>query len=91
MDLEDKLVCNVGVLPKGFSQMTVQTKCQVNKTNYKAVSAIYGEDCADWVGKEVQIKRVMANNPKTGEEVPSIKFVAVGGASTEEAADFIAK
>ena len=89
MDSEDKLTCNVGILPKGFKEMTEKKKFRVNKTNYKAVASLYGEDCDNWVGKEVQIKKVMANNPSTGQEVPSIKLVAVGGAPLGDVEDLI--
>ena len=91
MDADDKLVGLVGIIPQGFSQMTEQKKFQVNKTNYKAVAALYGEDCADWVGKEMQVNKIMANNPSTGVEGPTIKLVAFGGTDAKDVSDFINK
>ena len=91
MDADDKLIATVGIIPKGFAQMTEQKKCQINKTNYKAVAKLYGEDCDKWVGKEVQIKVGTANNPNTGEPGPSILLVAVGGDSTADVEEFLGK
>jgi hypothetical protein len=91
MDLEDKLYCNVGIIPKGFKEMTQKKKFQINKTNYKTIALLYGADCAEWVGKEVQIYEGTANNPSTGEPVPSIKLKAVGGADPEDVNNFINK
>jgi hypothetical protein len=81
MDSDDKLVCTVG--------MTEKKKFQVNKTNYKAVALLYGEDCDKWVGKEVQIYEGVANNPSTGQEGPSIKLKAVGGADPKDVNELI--
>jgi hypothetical protein len=91
MDADDKLVGLVGIIPQGFSQMTEQKKFQVNKTNYKATAAVHGEDCAEWVGKEMQVREVVANNPSTGMEGPTIKLVAVGGVEGQDVNDFLNK
>lgn len=89
MDSDDKLVCTVGIIPAGFKEMTEKKKFQVNKTNYKAVALLYGEDCDKWVGKEVQIYEGVANNPSTGQEGPSIKLKAVGGADPNDVNELI--
>ena len=91
MDADDKLIGTVGIIPKGFKDMTEKKKCQINKTNYNAVSKLYGKDCADWVGKEVQIHEGVANNPQTGQPGPSIVFVAVGGGDFSDVSDFLDK
>jgi hypothetical protein len=84
MDADDKLICNVGIIPKGFKEMTERKKFQVNKTNYKATAAIFGPDCDHWVGKEMQVYEGVANNPSNGQEVPTIKLKQVGGVDPEE-------
>ncbi len=91
MDADDKLTGNVGIIPKGFKEMAEKKKFSVNKTNYNAVALLFGEYCAGWVGKEVQIKVGTANNPKTGKEGPSIKLVAVGGSDPQDVNDFLTK
>ena len=89
MDAEDKLMGTVGIIPVGFKEMTDKKKFQINKTNFKAISALYGTNTDNWKGKEMQIHIGSANNPQTGEEVPSIKLKAVGGDNPQDVSDFI--
>lgn len=89
MDADDKLTGTVGIIPKGFKEMSERKKFQINKTNYKATAELYGKDCENWVGKEMQIYAGTANNPSTGEEVPSIKLKSVGGDNPADVQDFI--
>lgn len=91
MDAEDKLMCNVGIIPSGFKEMTEKKKFQINKTNFKAIAALFGSNTDNWKGKEMQIHVGTANNPQTGEEAPSIKLKAVGGENPEDVEKFIAK
>lgn len=91
MDIDENLTVTVGIIPKGFSQMTEQKKFQINKTNFKAISALFGTNSDKWVGKEMQIHVGTANNPKTGEDVPAIKLKAVGGENPADVDDFLNK
>ncbi len=88
MDLDDNLVGTVGIIPMGFKEMTEQKKFQINKTNFKAISKLFGTNTDNWKGKEVQIHIGTANNPNNGEEVASIKVKAVGGADPEDVEEF---
>lgn len=83
-DDEGNWIFMVGVRPNGFKEMTAQKKFQLNKTNFKSVSALYGTNSDEWVGKEMQIKQGVANNPNSGEEVPALRLVPVGGADDED-------
>ena len=91
LNSDDELVATVGIIPSGFAQMTEQKKFQINKTNFKAIAALYGTNSDNWVKKEMQIHIGTANNPKTGEDGPSIKLVAVGGNEAEDVQSFINK
>ena len=88
-DAENHLVATVGIMPKGFSQMTEQKKFQINKTNFKAISALYGTNSDNWKGKEMEVHIGTANNPQTGTEGPSIKLKAVGGDNPSDVEEFI--
>lgn len=47
-------------------------KFSVNKTNRKNIQAYLGSDTLKWVGKELMVNVVKANNPKTGTLVDSV-------------------
>ena len=91
MDSDENLVGLVGIIPVGFKDMTDRKKFQINKTNFKAIATLYGTNSDNWKGKEMQVHIGAANNPKTGEDVPSIKLKAVGGENPQDVVDFINK
>lgn len=51
-----------------------EPKFPLNKTNIKKLVDLFGEKHRDIVGKQVKLIVVLANNPKGGGEVPSIRI-----------------
>lgn len=47
-------------------------KFNLNKTNYKAVSALHGTNSDAWVGKAMKVTKTKARNPQLGTMVDSI-------------------
>lgn len=69
--------------PKVIFDVTVGTdvktfKFQMNRTNYRETSKLYGVNTDAWVGKTMEVIRTSNRNPRTGERVPSIELVAPG-------------
>jgi len=52
--------------------VTENKKFDLNKTNFKAISAAYGSNSDAWVGKEMKVNKVKVRNPSTGTLVDSI-------------------
>ena len=44
----------------------------LNKTNFKAMKALYGDDSDVWVGKAMKVCKIKARNPQLGTMVDSI-------------------
>lgn len=74
-DKDKNWVFLVGVIPQGDKEIAVQKKFQLNRTNFKKVSKIYGTNSDKWVGKEMKIKFVEVTNPRTGEEQEGIRLI----------------
>jgi len=46
----------------------------LNKTNLDKLIKIFGDETDEWIGKTVKLYKVIVNNPKTMEEVESIRI-----------------
>lgn len=44
-----------------------QKRFTINKTNFKFLSANFGFESKNWIGKEAQVNIVKVNNPSTGQ------------------------
>jgi hypothetical protein len=78
-DKDGNWIFVVGIVPDGQRDMTVQKKFQLNKKNFTAVSAIYGTNSDKWVGKEMKVRVVRVENPRTGDMTDSVRLIAPGG------------
>ena len=86
-DKDGNWIFLVGVIPMGQSGIVEQKKFQLNKRNFDATAKLYGTNSDNWVHKEMKIKVVTVENPRTGEEVQGIRFVnpaAAGEAEVDE-------
>jgi len=45
----------------------------LNKTNVKAQVDLFGDDTDKWIGEEVKLIVILANNPQTGKETPTVR------------------
>ena len=72
---KNQLVFMVGIVRDG--EVIKQKKFQVNITNNKAISALYGYETKDWEGKEMKVVIVKRQNPK-GELVDGVALVPPG-------------
>ncbi len=69
----ERYTFNVAVLR---DDVQIDTKeFTLNKTNFKAVSELYGTNSDNWVGKEMEIGLIKARNPQTGAPVDSIMLM----------------
>ena len=79
-DKEDPLKRNwtflVGVVRDGM--VAVQKKFQLNRSNFKAVSSLYGTNSDKWVMKEMTVNVVKRQNPRTGEMTKGIALSPPG-------------
>ena len=68
--------------PKGEKK-----KFSLNKRNFEAIRKIYGSNSDKWVGKEMAVRIIDVENPKTGELVRAVRLIAPGSveAGIEEA------
>lgn len=73
----DQWVFVVGVIPKGRDVITVQKKFSLNKSNFTAITEIYGSNSDKWVGKEMRVSIIQTNNP-SGQLVPAIRLTGPG-------------
>lgn len=62
-------------------------KFTLNKSNFEAVSKLYGTNSDNWVGKEMEVAKVKVRNPQTGTMVDSIALVAPTKTHGNAAAD----
>lgn len=74
-DKDERWIFNVAVFRKG-ELIEVEKKFGLNKTNFKAVSAVYGTNSDNWVQKEMQVSSVKMRNPQLGSLVDSIALSA---------------
>lgn len=51
-------------------------KFTLNKTNFGAVSELYGTNSDNWIGKEMRVNKTRTRNPSTGTTVDSILLSA---------------
>lgn len=65
---------NVEIFHEGISTET--KKFTLNKTNSKAVSAIYGTNSDSWIGKSMVVNAIKVRNPQNGQLVDSIALSA---------------
>jgi hypothetical protein len=75
-EAEPKIVFNVTVIRD--NEEVCEAKFQMNKTNFRATSSLYGSESSEWVGKMMEVTKIKARNPKTGMSVDSIELVAPG-------------
>lgn len=45
----------------------------LNKTNVKAQVDLFGDETEKWIGQEVKLIVILANNPQTGKETPTVR------------------
>lgn len=45
----------------------------MNKTNLKMMVDLFGDDTDDWIGQKLKLIVILANNPQTGKETPTIR------------------
>ena len=69
------IVFNVAIVRNG--KVTAQKLFSLNKTNFKAVSKVYGSNSDDWIDKEMMVNIVKRQNPQ-GEVVDAIALSAPG-------------
>ena len=50
----------------------------LNKRNFDSIRKIYGSNSDNWVGKQMTVRIVDVENPKTGEMVKGIRLVGPG-------------
>lgn len=55
---------------------TETKKFSLNKGNFTAVSALYGTNSDEWVGKEMEVNKIRVRNPQTGLTVDGIELSA---------------
>ena len=53
-------------------------KFSLNKKNFNAISAVYGGNSDNWVGKEMVVRVIDIENPKNGELVKAVRLSAPG-------------
>lgn len=70
----DQLITLVGIVRNG--ELIAQKKFQVNRTNNKAIAAVYGFDSVGWVNKEMRVNIIKKQNPQTGQLVDSVALSA---------------
>lgn len=70
-DKDERWIFNVAVFRKG-DLIEPEKKFGLNKTNFKAVSAVYGTNSDNWVNKEMLVSSVKVRNPQLGSLVDSI-------------------
>ncbi len=73
-DDTERYVFQVEIYHDGL--MTEKKKFNLNKTNFKAVAAVYGTNSDAWVGKEMIVNSVKTRNPALGVLVDSIALTA---------------
>lgn len=56
--------------------LTDTKKFNLNKTNFKIVSSLYGSNSDAWLGKDVLVNLIKVRNPMTGLLVDSIALSA---------------
>src|SRR3990167_23439 len=80
-------IFNVTVIEKTSGNMLYQKKFQLNKTNWKTIKKVYGENSDNWVGKEMEVIIVKVNNPSTGKFVYTVRLIPPGGLARSEGMD----
>lgn len=73
-DQEGNWIFQVQIIHNG--QLADTKKFQLNKTNHKAIVAVYGDNSDNWVGKDMQVNTIKQRNPQTGLPVDSILLEA---------------
>jgi len=46
----------------------------LNKKNFNTISNLYGTNSDEWVGKEMKVKVIVVESPRTGGEVDTIRL-----------------
>lgn len=72
---DDRYVITVAVF-RGKDLIEADKKFNLNKTNFKAVSALYGTNSDNWLNKDMTVAAIKARNPQTGQAVDSILLEA---------------
>lgn len=78
-DKDENWVFIVGIVPDGKGDITEQKKFQLNKRNFDQVAKLYGTNSDNWTGKEMKVRVVKVENPKSGEMVKAVRLIAPGG------------
>lgn len=81
-DKDERWIFNVAVFRKG-DLAEPEKKFGLNKTNFKAVSAVYGTNSDNWINKEMQVSSVKVRNPQLGSLVDSIALSAPAPKATD--------
>ena len=65
---------NTGKTPViDFTYNREERSLPLNKTNFKKLIEKLGNETNEWIGETITLYTVMANNPKTNSEAPSIR------------------
>lgn|SRR3990167_11008513 len=72
---EERENYNFKVSIKHNGVVTETKKFTLNRTNFKVVSATYGSNSDNWIGKEMEVIEVKVRNPSTGLFVDGISLV----------------
>lgn len=76
LDELDAYIFNVEIFHDGIATET--KKFRLNKTNFKAVSALYGTNSDAWIGKMMLVSKIKVRNPQTNSLVDGIALSAPG-------------
>lgn len=74
-DEDGRWTFNVAVLRNG-DVVEFSKKFNLNKGNFKEVSALYGSNSDLWINKEMKVVKIKARNPQTNSLVDSIALEA---------------
>ena len=81
----------VGVRPQGVERIVIQKKFSIGPMLFKVVSALYGTNSDNWIGKEMEVKKISVTNMSTGLPVAAVGLVAVGGLEAKDVEEFLNK
>lgn len=70
----ERYIFSVSVIKAGKDIET--KKFNLNKTNFKAVAALYGTNSDAWIGKLMRVTSMQVRNPQTGLIGPGITLTA---------------
>lgn len=73
---DGRWILKVAVLDKETKMAKTEKakKFSLNKANFKAISAQYGDNSDNWVGKEMEVMIIKTQNPQ-GELVDAVRLI----------------